>query len=762
MTFLQNFRSRAVLASAAVYLLVSLICTRIPLVNYLGYEFSVVIAVVATGVAGFLSIMGIRAVYRDGVKESHDVVRETDSAFLNTLVLNLLLLSVPLVVMAFNALFVRNCALLEGLGFFMLIPVVTSVVSCSLGFFCAAHYRFSRMSYLLCFSGTIVYALALGYWTPAIFSYNFFYGYFPGVTYDEILRLGWPLVSFRILTLFVAVLLALLARIIVRTSRQSDSTWQKGMTVLRTLTGPRVRVFAATAAAILIVCYVFRCELGFESTDSYIQHVLGCTVVTEHVTIYYDSSSFSGDEIRWTAAEHEFRLAQAWDAFVLPHRGRVTSYVYPSAAVKQRLIGAGTTSIAKPWRNEIHITRQTVDGTVKHELLHVVAGGFGVPVIHASLSAGLVEGLPMALEGEWGTRTLHEYAAAIRRAGIMPDMQQLMSIYGFATQSSSVSYVLAGSFCRYLIDRFGMRKLVQVYGQSGYETVYGRTLGQLLTDWKGYLDRIPEQPGDGMMVDASFRRPPIFRKVCARVLANRNEQARNSLAEKDYPRAEELFAASYADGHSYESLSGWLVSALREGKFGVLSAVYDTTIAVDPRPAEYLPLFLLIGDAYWAQGRGDRAFVLYDSMQRANLSRGLTDAALCRMLAMRNEHHAALLSYMLSDAPDSLRLMLLDSLSVLAPNDGLMCFLQGKTLLRLQRFDDALKRLRGFELGDIDVRLEASRRIAVGEALFRLRRFQEAKASFWLSLNNVYSSGAKALVDQWIERCDWMSEHGPK
>jgi hypothetical protein len=43
----------------------------------------------------------------------------------------------------------------------------------------------------------------------------------------------------------------------------------------------------------------------------------------------------------------------------------------------------------------------------------------------------------------------------------------------------------------------------------------------------------------------------------------------------------------------------------------------------------------------------------------------------------------------------------------------------------------------------------------MGYALFRLKRFQEAKEMFWTSLNLVSTEVAKNEVGEWVERCDW-------
>ena len=127
------------------------------------------------------------------------------------------------------------CDPAEGVGFFLLLPFVTAIFTSSLGYFCAVHYRRAQLIYWSVFLLSVVYAIALGYYTPAIFSYNLFYGYFPGITYDELLPLTLTLVLFRILTLVCAGLLVWMAFLIESTCRPEDRTVTKGAALLRAL-----------------------------------------------------------------------------------------------------------------------------------------------------------------------------------------------------------------------------------------------------------------------------------------------------------------------------------------------------------------------------------------------------------------------------------------------------------------------------------------------------------------------------------------------
>ncbi len=751
------------LIAAAILFVVSLVCTRVPLLNYLGYESSFLFALLISIISGILTIRRVREPYDRIADDRTGNIRETLQAFRCSLWWNLALLIGPLVILTANALFVKNCSFAEGLAFFVLLPVVSVCFSSALAFFCAVHYRRARTIFFLFFVATLAYALALGYFTPAIFSYNFFYGFFPGLTYDEALAPTFTLLLFRLVTLGLAALFAWLGYLLVTRGSPSYTVVQKGALLLRLLIDPGRRILTGIVVIVLVLLYLFRCHLGFESTAGFIQSRLGAQYETEHFVLVYAAGSYTPEEIQRVAADHEFRLMQIMRTFSLAQQPKITSYVYPNGEAKFRFIGTSTTNIAKPWRNELHTTKQSLEGTLKHELVHVVAARFGLPVIRANLSTGLVEGLAMAVEWDWGNRSLHQYAAAMRHFKVEPDIKRLMTFTGFASSSSSVSYVLAGSFCRYLIDRYGIRLMTALYGSGDYLRIYGRTLDELISEWHGFLDRIPVPESDRGVVDVLFRRPAIFGKVCARVIGQRNVAAASAYAGRDFVTAERLYSQSYEEGRGYEALSGLLASALRTGDYHVLASMLDTVIRPDPRPDQYLPLFINIGDALWALDKPGEARELYTQVRMVDFSEAYTEAAAVRLQACTATGGSALLRrYFLSGAPDSVRVAMLDSLLATNRSDTIACYLKGKALLRLGRNSESVEVLDSLNMLPLDPVLEAIRLKSEGLALYRLGMFQKAKEKFWLSLNAVRTDAAQIEVDDWIERCDYMERAGAR
>lgn len=748
---------RLILPYAIAYLLFSLVCAQIPLFNYLGYEFSALAALVSSVIAGLVTLAIMRDLSRQDALRSG---RDLSAAFKPALLTNLTLLVIPLTVMAANAVFVENCSFLLGLGFFLFLPLVSVWFSTCLAFFCHIHYRHPRLIFFTCMVLSFLYAAATGYFTPAIYSYNFFYGFFPGFTYDELLELSWTLVIFRFLTAIIGGILLWCALLLLRNIVRGETSVAKGRMLLRVLLDrDRWRVTLLVVASVGTIWW-FRGPLGLESTSGFIHQELGSRLETEHFHIYYSESSFSREEIQWVGAEHEFRFSQILKAFNLPGRkDKLESYIYSSAGVKRRFIGAGTTSIAKPWSGQIHLGADSFSDVLKHELVHALAAPFGVPVLCASLYPGLTEGLAMAIEDDWGNRTLHEYAAVMRRSGLETDMQCLMGAAGFFTQSSSIGYVLTGSFCRFLIDTRGIRLMTQVYKSGDYDHVYGEPLGKLVDHWHAMLDtvRVDVDEGNDAM-DVYFRRPTIFRKTCARANAARNAEARGKLAQKEYDDAAELFLGSYRDGGGEDALSGYLTSQLRAGNTSALTSALDTIIMRQEIPGRFLPLFLLIGDAFWKDGEMERARELYGRLARANVSESLAEAATVRLMSLQDSS-GCLLRYFLSDAPDSIRAVHLDS--VLNRNHlPVASYLKGKLNLRQKRYDAAADMLGTVTFVSTNGYLEAIRLKYLGKALFRMKRFQAARLSFWSSLNTLATRAALNEVNEWEDRCEWFEENG--
>ncbi len=730
----------ALIAASSVALL------QIPLCNYLGYEYSMAIAVLLPWIIGPLVISIERRSQRLPSYAS-TVSRALRAALFVTII--------PLLLGALNGLVVRNCSLPEGVLFFLLIPGVTAVLSSVLGIFCAATFRRPLPWYVLLVTVTFSYGLYLGYATVQIYSYNLMYGYFPGFSYDEILRIRPALVTFRMVSLVAAGFIAVVG----------EYCWLQRW---RERSGERVQLCAESRlwrrfpvavflAVVLLLSWWFRDRLGFETSDAYLRSVLDGEIRTQHFRIHYAKNSFTPAELSAIANEHEFRFSQLARALRVQDQRPISSYIYPDPEAQYRLIGTKNTNISKPWRREIHLSRSSWDQTLKHELAHAMAGEFGMPVIHAHYNIGLVEGLAMAVDGEFGNRTLHEYASAVLSFALVQHPERLVRPVGFAFQASSVSYVLMGSFCEYLIDRYGISSFKNLYGGRTPERVYGRSYDDLIAEWEEYLAeyQTPDEWRDH--VEYYFRRPSIFAKLCARKTANLNEEGFDALDRKDPARAKEFFRRSYNLSRNSEAYAGLMRAAFAASQFDSVVRLYEAQDSVLLRSTQ--PLAIFYGDALWMTGRDSSAITVYRRLADLDLSDRLDEAAELRLAALRSPQISTVLrSVVIGTSSDSARLRMLDSSGRLSA-DPLVRYVRGKILLRLKRYAEAVDAFAGEDLPDAYPSLAEYAERSTAEGDFRLRRYQAAVAHFWNSLNMNDSPAEEHRVDDWIDRCLWYERY---
>ena len=87
-------------------------------------------------------------------------------------------------------------------------------------------------------------------------------------------------------------------------------------------------------------------------------------------------------------------------------------------------------------------------------------------------------------------------------------------------------------------------------------------------------------------------------------------------------------------------------------------------------------------------------------------------------------------------------------------------YLKARSLLRAGEFTEVVATLQSLDLTSANIALEALRLRYLGQALFRLGRYEEARTAFWVSLNAADTDIAEEKVDTWLDRCNWAEEHG--
>ncbi len=738
-----------------------LVLIQFPLFDYLGYEFSAACALVLPFLVGPVVISSLKPVVRD--HSDGDLFRFSiawEKAFRSIK----FLLLIPFLVATLNIFFVKNCSYGEGVLFYVLIPVITALWSMTLAQLCVVITRHALLLYYFTILLVLLHPLYLGYFTPAIYSYNFIYGYFPGFSYDEVLTVTPTLWLFRGVTLLCSMFIVFGSMMVLSASHRSEAS----------ITSRKVRFFSTHPTLLqlltvlcligLVILWIFRCQLGFETSQYSIEESLSGVYRTDHFIIRYAPGMFTRKELEFAGQEHEFRLFQDEKALHITRTTPITSFIYPDEETKRRYIGTGTTNIAKPWRSEMHLNFNSWQEVLKHELVHVLAGEFGMPVIHAHYNIGLTEGLATAIDDDWGNRTLHQYAASMKKFGIVQNPEQLISAEGFMTHSSSLSYVAMGSFCKFIIDRYGIDKFKQLYGGKDFQSVYGVTTTQLIEQWQAMIDTIEIPDSWRKHVEYYFKRPSIFAKECARTTARLNQEGNTALADRDLTKAREYYGKSLSASWNTGAFTGFIRTQYMAGFHNSVINMMKKQLRDSTHRASLSGVFMIYGTSLWAKEDTASARFVYNEILDLNLSQPYNAEATIRLHFLSDTTVSqAMAVYYTSTQPGIQPLSEVDSLLHRTPPPSppsleLLAYLHSQQSYRLKRYDSAITGLTPLTFSELPI-LEFSKNELLGKSWFGKGDYSRAEDYFSEMLRTTTNESARKGVEDWIKRCEWFKNH---
>jgi hypothetical protein len=544
----------------------------VPLFDVLGYDFAFAVGI-AVALAGVDIGHGtVSAARRSGRRVAPvRLALEAGLATLATLV-------VPLVLSLANGLRVRNCNLGAGFAFFGLLPVASALVAASAGTVVAvliANRQLGRVAAFLVPVLSTLWTLARLYRDPAVFAFDPFGGYFPGPIYDEALRPPLRLVWYRLANLtWIGAAIASAAWLCADRTRPLHPSLRPVRRLLR----PWHRgLVPAVLLAASLGWFVARGALGFHTRYADLARLLPRETHTPHFILRSDPAADNDAQIALACDDLEYQYASLVSIFGVEPDAPITVYRFPSADAKKNAVGAAHTLFAKPWRREIYLqTDRFPAHALRHEMAHVFAASFGDrmfgialawrfvgPLPVPRLAMGLIEGVAVAadFDNAYGQSTKHQEAAAMIALGQAPDLRRALGA-GFSVESGARAYTFAGSFCRYLLDRYGADKLRALYRSAGdFVKSYGQDLPTLERAWRAFLATLPADDTSQARAEEEFRRPAIFRKVCARELAARVSDGFARLATAP-GESVALFTSACADDPSEPSYRLDLAEAL--------------------------------------------------------------------------------------------------------------------------------------------------------------------------------------------------------
>jgi tetratricopeptide (TPR) repeat protein len=516
-------------------------------------------------------------------------------------ILNFLLLALPFSIGLISSIIKDDCYLKEGIIFYILLPVVTVFFSASLGIFLGTIFpkRGFFLGALVLFF-TICFSLWKLYLNPPIFFYNAVIGFFPGPLYDEVIPVTFALVIYRFGVVCWGLLFLMVLKLI-RGFKHGRVTWASILVIIILIP------FFATL-------HLKKEKLGITYTRNYItKNFLTWSLETEHFVIYYTPGTPEARDIALIANDHEWRYKQLKEFLEISSKDKIRSYIYPDFETRKKLIGAGQTTLANPIHREIHLVYDSFPNPIlKHELAHVMSSEFGMKVLRVSPKVGLIEGLAVA--ADWSATngfTPHQWSKSMFIKGVAPNVKEIIGI-GFWYAPPQKSYILMGSFCRYLIDTYGIEKFKVLYKTGNFQA-YGKRLDELISEWKKFLDGIYVPENAPILAEYRFSEPSIFQAKCPRRVAALKDEGLKAFSDGNLYIAKKLFNEAL----SFDQRNPVLVDSLAyiyyyDKDYGKVMDIVDK---IDSLPeVDRNILENLRGNVLWQSGKVAQAEAVFKSL----------------------------------------------------------------------------------------------------------------------------------------------------
>lgn len=527
---------------------------------------------------------------------------------------NLLSLWAPLVVVLVFSIRIPTCRYDIGLGWFLLLPVVSSLFGSASGIWAQRFKSSPAKTFFLAFVPTLAFSLLTArdlYYGPSLSFLHPAFGYFAGPIYDEWIPIEGPVVTFRLFTILLSFWL------------MAVSLWKSP------------RWIPATFALIVFGLLVAREPIGWFHGATSLEAALSHHVKSERIDLRYAPGSLSEVKALKLTRDLDARAARIAQEIGLRKDAEkpVMICLYPDPKTKRRLTGTRYTAIGNPIARAVHALATDPPELLTHELAHVISGPLGVPGLGLPLRVSLLEGLATAVERYRDDLSVHEWARAMQRLHLLPKMEKLFGPLGFWSQAASRAYLAAGSFSRWLIDTRGIFSFQQIYRGRSFETAYEVSLKELILEWEDYLQTIRLSKSAVQIAEAQLLKKPISERRCPHDVADATEEGFDCWAKRDTEGAVEAFdrAWNYSGGMASTTLR--LARAEIRARNWERAKFLANEVLNDPESftAEKTTAHLLLGDVAVATGNNRQALSEYSRPRKEELEENLRLLLLTRI-----------------------------------------------------------------------------------------------------------------------------------
>jgi hypothetical protein len=463
------------------------------------------------------------------------------------LIFALPLVVLPLCIALLNGFIEPPCNQREGIQFYLAMPVCSTVIAVAIGLLAGLITPgaiTASILWFILFAATFAGAIYSFYSTPAVYVFGPLFGYFPGVLYDELIHFEVRLVTYRIVTLLqTALLLAVMSWLLDPASLK--------LSFRRFFGRPKAGFASFVLMIAVVVAYLSGPYLGHRTTREVIEKKLNYTVTDDRLALFFPPDT-DAQLVGSLFDDAVFSLHQIEQYLNLRANEPIAIFFFKNSVHKSAAMGAGKTSVAKPWRREIYVTIQEPPHTVlRHELVHALTAklGQGPFAVAGKLNGylpnpALIEGIAVAAGGPGSDLTTHQWAAAMKKLDLLPELNSLFGL-GFLGRNASSAYTAAGSFCDWIHRKFGAAALKEAYRTGSFEQATQRHADELEKGWHRFLNTTTLADEDMAVARHRFDRPAPLKKICVHEVARLNQKAGHYANMQQWDDALRLYTEVY-------------------------------------------------------------------------------------------------------------------------------------------------------------------------------------------------------------------------
>lgn len=520
-----------------VIVVYNIVLLGLPLTNIFGFEFSVLNSFLMVLLAGFFTISVIKS-----ENNYRAFLNKTLSAFIFFLIL-------PLVISVTHDLLTISCSIADGFLFYTFITLPSVIIGAALAVLSAiVSQKFRYLIFVLLFLAVLSITFFELYYNPQIYFYNPVYAYYPGTIYDEAISVDLKLMIYRSLNLiFFGTIYFISAYVLYR-----KTVFTKKLVIYLTLLSAALFIYLSP-------------DFGYSTTQNRLKHVLSNLVRTEHFDIYF-SPDITKEKVKVITLNHEYYYRQLSEFYKVLPEGKYISFIFKDDLQKKKYFGSENADVAKPWLKEIFTIAGNYNNTLRHEIAHCFAGEFGWSIFRVAdnFNPAMIEGAAVAGSPEYDLNDVHYMASLAYKNGYKIKLKNLFEGLNFFGQTSGLSYIYAGSFCRYLIDQYGISKFKQVYASTNFRKIYGKDINELSKEYFSYISK-QYSAENKYEADYYFGRKAIIYKTCPRYVARRLNEAWRYYSNKEFGEALKNFEQILKLTNNYSAVIGYAGSLFESG-----------------------------------------------------------------------------------------------------------------------------------------------------------------------------------------------------